>query len=311
MSDLLAKQAQADKSVVLQHISALPSLVVNSRRDALPEDYVRVTLVDTETTGVSDTDRVIELAMQSVYLDRKQGYGIVQVEHAWIQMQDPGRPIPPEASAVNGIFDADVAGRFIDWVHVKETLDGSDVVMAFNAGFDRRMLERELEEVPDPDKPDGFLELDTSPDSGPVWACPLAQLKWQGVPARSQEVLCAFVAGFWYDGHRADADILALLYLLSRTGRFEELLTRAYAPDVVVRIAGAFAAKDAIKARGYQFDGTNKVWWKTLSSVPAELEVELEWANRECFPSMGRDLMLTRSVRLDPIRPQIRFSRYS
>lgn len=64
------------------------------------EDYV---VFDLETTGISTMrDAIIEISALRV---RK---GVIEGEYS--TLVDPGRPIPPGATAVNGITDAMVAG---------------------------------------------------------------------------------------------------------------------------------------------------------------------------------------------------------
>lgn len=57
---------------------------------------------DLETTGINTgTDRIVEISMFKVYPDGKKETRTMRL--------NPGIPIPPEASAVHGIYDRDVA----------------------------------------------------------------------------------------------------------------------------------------------------------------------------------------------------------
>lgn len=93
---------------------------------------------DTETTGLRPSDRLVELAAVRFCGDT--------VEAEWSALVDPVRPIPPEATAVHGIRDGDVAGRpraadvlptFLGFI------EGAALV-AHNAPFDVRVLSLEL-----------------------------------------------------------------------------------------------------------------------------------------------------------------------
>lgn len=61
-------------------------------------------IFDLETTGISiSNDRIVELACIKVFPDGK--------EEVKVQRVNPGMPIPPEVSAIHGIYDEDVADK--------------------------------------------------------------------------------------------------------------------------------------------------------------------------------------------------------
>lgn len=99
-----------------------------------------IALLDVETTGRDPAiDRIVEIG---IVVGRA---GIIERKHSWLV--DPGRPIPPESSAVHGITDADVAGkpRFEAIViDVLAALQGA-IPAAYNASFDRGFLFAEVE----------------------------------------------------------------------------------------------------------------------------------------------------------------------
>lgn len=92
-------------------------------------------VLDTETTGADPTkDKPIELAY--VILQNFE----VSYPKSWFI--DPGRPIPPEASAVHHLTDEDIVGaKSFDelWPEVEPELLGK-VIVAHNAQFDISML---------------------------------------------------------------------------------------------------------------------------------------------------------------------------
>lgn len=97
----------------------------------------RVVVLDTETTGLSDADRVCEIALARV--DLATG----RVEEEREQLLDPDRP--NGARHINGISDAMLRGkpRLVDlWPAVRAWI-GDLPVLAHNAGFDRKMIARE------------------------------------------------------------------------------------------------------------------------------------------------------------------------
>lgn len=104
----------------------------------LPWPALPIVAVDTESTGVSDDDRVCEIAAV-----RFEAFKPVQ---RFTSLVNPGRPIPAGATAVHGITDEMVkdaptlAELAVDLFLV---CDGA-IPAAYNAPFDRGMIHREL-----------------------------------------------------------------------------------------------------------------------------------------------------------------------
>jgi DNA polymerase III subunit epsilon len=95
-------------------------------------------VLDVETTGLdTSSDEIIELGMvKFTYLPSGE---IVRVIDTFSSLNEPTKQIPPEATKLHGITDAMVAGH-----KIAVDLFASDavVVIAHNAGFDRRFAER-------------------------------------------------------------------------------------------------------------------------------------------------------------------------
>lgn len=88
--------------------------------------------IDTETTGLSRSDEIIEMAVIS-----DSG------EVLFNSLIKPTQPIPAEATAIHGITDNDVIGAPV-WsdIHSKvvHLLESADCVIAYNSNFDERMI---------------------------------------------------------------------------------------------------------------------------------------------------------------------------
>jgi DNA polymerase-3 subunit epsilon len=102
-------------------------------------DEVPLAVLDTETTGLEPAlgDRVIEIAI--LRLENTQQVGELN------QLVNPGRPIHPAASRVNGLYDSDVADApsFVDLAdRIAELLDGA-LIVAHNAEFDAAFIAAE------------------------------------------------------------------------------------------------------------------------------------------------------------------------
>ena len=140
---------------VLRKLAPRPS------REPPPGIAIRQGLfVDTETTGLDPArDEIIELAMVpfTYGLDGE----VYAVGEPFQQLREPSKPIPPEITAITGIDDAMVAGHRIEPNEVSHFAAPASLVVAHNAAFDRKFLER-------------FCEtFNTKP-----WACSMSEIDW-------------------------------------------------------------------------------------------------------------------------------------
>ncbi len=231
-------------------------------------------IIDVETTGLDPVvDRIIEFGM--VLCEYGAGGEIYDVlsphTHAY---EDPGKPIAPEITRINGITDEMVAGARLDDAEVDRLLPQVSVIIAHNAAFDRPFLEK---------------RLPAFADKG--WACTMNGIDWQaeGCTSRSLEFL-AYKFGIFYDGHRAVVDCQALAHILAQpllvSGRraLAVLLDTARAPTWRVWAYNSpFQAKDILKARGYSWssgeNGQPKCWFRDVATAVRDDEATWLRAN--------------------------------
>jgi DNA polymerase-3 subunit epsilon len=241
----------------------------------------RAAIIDTETTGMSpDSDQILELGIVVFEYAPESGQ-VGPVVGRLSALEDPGRPIPPEATAVHGITDEMVKGRRIDDGAVAAILDAVSLIVAHNAAFDRPFLEARFP---------SFKDL--------YWGCSLKDIPWReaGHGSAALEFL-AYRAGFFYEGHRAEMDCLAVLAVLARpfgaTGEsgFKTLLECARKPSVLLYAVGSpFDSKDALKARGYRWHAERKVWMLRLAE--ADLTAEQAWLKERVYGGRSVELEL-------------------
>ena len=240
---------------------------------AEPTGVCRVLVLDTETTGLShQADKVIELAMLVVQVDLASGlpWGPVALFEGF---EDPGMPIPAVAREVTGISDEMVKGHRLDDAAVVAMVEGADLIVAHNAGFDRPFVEAR------------FPVFASKP-----WACSFMDIDWKAAGAGSSKLSAlANDQGWFYDAHRALVDCHALLQVLTRplvtTGStgLRRLIDAAASSSYKLRATGApFEAKDLLKARGYRWDAEGRVWFCSLPSEE-RLDAELAWLKAEVY----------------------------
>jgi DNA polymerase-3 subunit epsilon len=232
-------------------------------------------LVDVETTGLDPARcEIIELAMVpfTYGLDGR----VFAIGEPFHRLREPSQPIPPEVTAITGLTDAMVAGHVIDPAEVAAFAAPAALVIAHNAAFDRRFLER-------------YADVFTTKP----WACSMTQVSWaqEGFEGAKLAYLAAG-AGFFYDKHRAVHDCLAAVELLSRplpkSGRLamQVLLEQARKPSWRIWAENSpFELKDALKARGYRWNGEGsgapKAWY--IDVADAEREAELAFLRAEIY----------------------------
>jgi DNA polymerase-3 subunit epsilon len=242
--------------------------------DAPCDGRTRILILDTETTGLDQSkEKIIELAMLRLDVDSATGRPLGPVL-VFDQLEDPGRAIPKEVVALTGITDVDVQGKRLDEARIAAMLEGVDVVIAHNAGFDRPFCEARMPQ---------FRAL--------AWACSFADIDWkaQGRNSSKLEAL-ALELGWFYDAHRAEMDCHALLAVLiaplpkspERNG-LAALLAAAQRPALRLFATHApFDSKDLLKARGYRWNAEQKVWFTRISDEAA-LEAECEWLKADVY----------------------------
>jgi DNA polymerase III subunit epsilon len=181
---------------ILRRVSTLDAFPLAPRGDG-PIRTVAVT--DTETTGVDPlTDKVIDIAV--VALEADMAGEIVGIASAGQALRDPGMPTPEHISRLTGITDADVRGKTIDLDRLERQLAAADVRIAHNARFDVAFLESLLPGL-----------------AGASWAaCSASDFDWvaAGFDGYKQGHLLMQL-GFFNTAHRAMADVISLIHLLS------------------------------------------------------------------------------------------------
>lgn len=249
-----------------------------------PQGTMRVGVaVDVETTGLDhDSDRVIELAIQRFRFDALGR--VSQLGKARVWREDPGMPIDPRITKLTGLAAQDVAGQAIDVEAAVEILSSADIIVAHNAAFDRPFVDKRLPEL-----------------AGKAWACSMAELDWLelGFDGRALGHLVS-QCGWFYEGHRAENDILALIYLLAhRAPDDDTILSRLIAASErpswrVNAVDAPFEAKDALKARGYRWDAAMRFWWRTVPEE--ELEAERTWLIQDVYQGRGMPALFPQSA---------------
>lgn len=119
----------------------LPQAAFAGRAAPTAQDFDEVVIVDTETTGLSSTSRIVEIGALHV----RGGAVVAQFQ----TLVDPEEPIPRMVVRVHGITDAMVRGapKAGDAIASWLKFVGGRPLVAHNASFDHRMFAQEMARV--------------------------------------------------------------------------------------------------------------------------------------------------------------------
>jgi DNA polymerase-3 subunit epsilon len=251
-------------------------------------------IIDTETTGVNpDTDELLELAIVRFSYSANSAR-IVALQDGFDGLQEPSRPLSKTIVRLTGLTDELLKGRRIDADAVTAQLADVNLIVAHNANFDRRVLERAFPTLPICN-----------------WACSMVEIDWaaQGAAGRRLGDLLAMF-GLFNAAHRAGADAKALLHLLSlslpATGELvlAAILAAARRPSAIIVAEGApYDASPKLKARGYRWSPSQpKAWWKQVTAD--ELAAESAFLHAEIYDrGYGQPLavLITAAERFRPL----------
>lgn len=222
------------------------------------DGYPIVMVLDTETTGLDPlTAQVIELGYIMASYDPDKGC-LRKMLSCYNGFSDPGYPISQEITAVTGLTDEHVEGKYFDIKRINSDIDKANFIVAHNASFDRPFCEL----IPN-------AIFHTRP-----WACSFADIDWKAEGISSSKLdYILMKLGYFFDAHRAIADVEALIKALQVSPCFQQLL---HSKDTtfyrVSAIGSSFRKKDTLKNRGYQAlykEGKFICWYTTKDSEEA------------------------------------------
>lgn len=277
---------------VLRRLDVVPAIA-----PADPRFPLRACIVDTEATGLDTaTDTPIDIGM--VLFSHDAAGNIGPILAAYSGLQDPGRPLPPEITALTGYRDEDLAGKSFDIARIEHLLLQSDLVIAHSAAYDRKMYERI-----------------TPVAQTRAWGCSAVDVDWRANGFGSFKLdYLVYSMGLFFDGHTALADSMATLAVLGvpfcnkgpHANPLASLLHVAAHPKIRLgAVNSPFSSKDLLKGRAYKWfpapPPQKGWWWKDVDA--AAVDAEIDWLTHNVY---GQDAR-TRA-RMEPLDPKDRFS---
>lgn len=161
-------------------------------------------IVDTETTGLAQTDELIEIAVVLFKFDMDTGT-LVEVLDEYQGLRYPNVSIKREASKIHGLTKRDLYGKTLDYNYVNNMFSQAEFLIAHNVSFDRRFVVKEF------------------PATGnQEWYCSMKGIRWQemGYQSKGLQVLLKAHNISPGNAHRALDDTRALLELITSANEF-------------------------------------------------------------------------------------------
>lgn len=226
-------------------------------------DNRQLILLDTETTGTDyKTNEIIELAFVVVTYNVRWNT-IISIDDVYDGFNQPSQPITEEITRITGITNEMVAGKHITYDSFKDYLPkGKYLIVAHNAGFDRKFVDK------------AFPELADKP-----WADSLTEIDWgkKGCHKKNLETLM-YKLGYFYNAHRAVNDCLALGAVIHYNEAVQEIYNNALQNTIEVHIKVSYDNRIFVKNLGMKFDGDKRTWYKSYTSAQ-QWEEDREYLN--------------------------------
>ena len=238
-------------------------------------DEIALALLDFETTGFTPgRDEVIELGLVQVAYSPSLGK-ITEIIEITSQLECPKQTISELITSITGISNEMVAGKRIDDAHVARIVNSSNVLIAHNAQFDRAFFDIRFPEM-----------------ANKVWACSVKDIDWRrhGFESAKLEYLL-LKNGYFYDGHRAATDCLAMVQLFASVpNALPELLANAQKASFKILAKGvSYADREVVKKRGYRWDAENRYWYTIVSDD--EYAEETIFLNELCGSASSKNII--------------------
>jgi DNA polymerase-3 subunit epsilon len=222
---------------------------------------------------------IIELA--TVKFDYLPDDRIARVTDVFSSFNEPSNPIPAEIIELTGITGEVVSGHRIDPDAVSAFASDAVIIIAHDANFDRKFVER-------------YWPLFERKH----WACSATELEWRklGFDGSRLGYILAGI-GLFHQAHRAIDDCHALIEVLSANvpklnrSPFAILLERARRKTVRIWAEQSpFKLKDALKKRAYKWrdgtDGRLRSWYIDVDGAGKADEIDIlptcKMWNRAC-----------------------------
>jgi DNA polymerase-3 subunit epsilon len=256
-----------EKDIVIQYFDgSLPEGTGEAQGET-----VNIAVVAMESKGKNPRHaKIVELSAVLCEVEQDTGKLVKIVDsQQWYQDPEEEDPFTEAFTAKTGITKEMVAGQSIDGRVFEDLIESAEVVIAFNAGFVRPILQEQ------------FPSVEES-----IFACVRNQIEWTSKGHESRSFFHLTRDHLWYtDQKRTMEQCGAILKLLtsetSMAGEeatyFKELINRAVEPLITIEAKVEVHQKFLMKKERFQWDSREKTFIRvmgtsTLDRVRGSLE---------------------------------------
>ena len=226
-----------------------------------------ITIVDVETDGVHDGCIALEYAIANYDIESRS---IINSASTIVRTTSPSLDTIESTQKLTGINPELIKAcnnqAKLIYSNICDFFESSfvhsDIVMAYNAEFDKQFFTRPAK-----------------------WLCAYRDIDWimdNEFAKPSTLVNLAVSYGIPVNAaHRAMADVMLLARVLSASNNLDELIIDALEPKYRVVASVSYNRKEEAKALGFKWDGQLKQWWRYANERQIEdyrtkgVEVEL------------------------------------
>ena len=243
-----------------------------------PEEKIsKIVFLDTETTGLSETDKIIELGLISCSCCLKTGR-LLSIDKTYTATEDPGHPLNEKIIELTGLTDEQIQDTNFNEEEIKKFLRGARLIVSHNAAFDRPFFERRFPRL-----------------KNLSWGCTL-NLEWNNYLPGSKRSLASLMnsSGYTFTAHRAVNDALAVIWLMYvHPEAFKDLLSTVKNgwSKVILQIQNVTGSifKELIRS-AYKPSTDRHYWYRFIPQTNEDLEFEnLSYIN-ERFKNTDEDI---------------------
>lgn len=236
-----------DKDLIIRHFDGeLPEPLREAQGDVIKCAVVSLAAVGTNPRRA----KVIELYAGIFEADET---GFTKKLQEGLFFGDPGEPLP-EVLKSRGYKAEELEGREIDEAALQELFEGVELVVAYNAGFVRPVLERFVT---------GLEET--------VFACARNQVDWtgKGFECRALNHLAKDL-GWYIDDRRSRVEAMAVVKLLNEvdpdTGKcyFAEMRERSAEPLILVHAHAHPDERRWLRKEFFRWSSNDNAWTRLM-----------------------------------------------
>lgn len=219
---------------------------------------MKLFIIDTETTGIDETDQVCEIAgtQYEIGMDTSYKGAIASISTLMPVFSNDAEfinGIAPELTRVHEGFSAEYGNHKLSVSLFKEMAIASDYCVAFKAEFDAPRIDALIGQQ--------------------RWLCAMQDFDWGYTRINAYGGYKLIDLALWMGigistPQQAADDVRLLVECMNRSPNLQEMIergiVRSQSPTLELQAWVSYSEKDLAKTAGFRWDGTRKLWVKKV-----------------------------------------------